>query len=257
LFFEQLTLRSHVVSVFATYGLTDRWDVNLLLPVIFTHLKVRARARVNNESGTSLHFFANDVRMVEQVRSVDDDKTGVGDLLLRTKYHLVAAQGFNLATGLVLRLPLGEEDDFQGLGDTTLTSFVTLSKEYGRLDVHASGGIELNWDDSDRSRVRYAVGTTLPVLERVAFLVDVIGSSSLKSDRVSVSVPQFFDPPPAPATSFIRASTRLRTDIVDLAVGFKANLVGAVVGFATVFVPLNDDGLRAEVIPVVGLETSF
>jgi hypothetical protein len=123
--------------------------------------------------------------------------------------------------------------------------------------VHASGGIELNLDDSDRSRVRYAGGLTLPLVERLAFLVDVVGSSNLTTDRVSVRVPQFFDPPPAPPTSFVRASTPLSTDIIDLAVGFKANLVGSVVGFAHVFVPLNDDGLRADVIPVAGLEVSF
>jgi hypothetical protein len=263
LFFEKFTLRSHVVSFFATYGITDRWDVNLLLPVVFTHLKLRARAVLNDESGTNTHSFDFAARRRVDVRSADDDATGVGDIQLRTKYHLFDANGFNLALGSSLRLPSGEEEDFQGIGDPTLTPFLTLSQEYGRLDMHASSGIEINFDDSDRSRVRYAAGVTLQLVERLALMVDVIGSSNLTTDRVSVTVPQFVNRGPdseaTPTTlpAFRIVSQSLSTDIVDLAVGFKANLYGSVVGFATVFVPLNDDGLRADVIPAVGLEVSF
>jgi hypothetical protein len=49
----------------------------------------------------------------------------------------------------------------------------------------------------------------------------------------------------------------LRTDIVDLAVGFKAAFAQSVVGFAAVFLPLNDDGLRSDAVPTAGLEVSF
>ena len=52
----------------------------------------------------------------------------------------------------------------------------------------------------------------------------------------------------------------IHADVVDLNVGFKTSPFGtqrSIVGFATVFVPLNDDGLRADVIPAVGLEVGF
>jgi hypothetical protein len=125
--------------------------------------------------------------------------------------------------------------------------------------VHASGGIEINFDDSDRSRARFAGGVTLQVVERLALMADVVGNSNLTTDRISVTVPQFEN---APGTSEMSRGSRIVTrtlsnEIIDLAVGFKANVVGSVVGFATVFIPLNDDGLRAEVIPAAGLEVSF
>jgi outer membrane putative beta-barrel porin/alpha-amylase len=75
-----------------------------------------------------------------QTRSVDDDATGVGDLLLRTKYHFLSLNGFNLASGLSLRLPTGDEDDFQGLGDVVVTPYLTVSQEYGRFDFHLQVG---------------------------------------------------------------------------------------------------------------------
>ena len=43
LIFDKFDLESHVLSLYATYGITDRWDVNVLLPIISTSLDVSAR----------------------------------------------------------------------------------------------------------------------------------------------------------------------------------------------------------------------
>lgn len=262
--FDKFRLRSHVASFFATYGITDRWDVNILLPVVFTSLRVKARADLNNESGTNTHRFGDNSvcdsgsTATRCFRSIDDDKTGVGDLQLRTKYQLFSNEAFSIASGLTLRLPTGDEDNFQGIGDPTLTPFLTLAQDLGPVNLHANSGIEINFDDSDRSRVRYAAGATVRLIEQIAFLVDVIGSSNLQTDRVSTRVP-LFRGAEIPDGEEIR-SRKISTDIVDLNVGFKISPFGterSVVGFGTVFIPLNNDGLRADAIPAVGLEMGF
>lgn len=264
LLFEDFELRSHVVSFFGTYGITDRWDVNVLVPVVFTSLFLETRQRLNNNS--NLHFFDVATQQTQRFTRFDDDKTGVGDIQLRTKYHLYGAGGFNIAGGLTLRVPSGDEDNFQGLGDPTVTPFFSLAQEYGRFDFHASSGVEFNFDDSDRSRVRYAGGVTLQLIEQIALLVDVVGSSGLKQDRISQRVRQFVnqgsnsEAPPTTVPSFFIAHDSFRTDIVDLNVGFKASPFGTqhtAVAFATVFIPLNNDGLRADFIPAVGVEVGF
>jgi hypothetical protein len=267
IFFRKFTLRSHVVSIFATYGITDRWDVNVLLPVVFTSVKLRARAVLNNESGEGEHFFDAEDEITAETRSISDDAVGFGDLQLRTKYRLLSGEHFNLASFFSLRLPTGKKNDFQGLGDVTLMPMLAAAFEWGRFDLHGSSGIELNFDDTDRSRIRYAAGVTVRLIEELALLVDVIGNSSLKTDRIGVTVPQFVslrgrvDELPSQAgvnlPDFRRFNRTISTDIIDLNVGFKANPFGSVVGFATVFVPLTSDGLRADVIPAVGLEMSF
>ena len=263
LFFQKFTLQSHVFSLFATYGITDRWDINILLPFVFTHFQLRAQAVLNNESGTNTHSFANTAGQTSEVRSTSDDPVGIGDLLIRTKYHLIDNNGFNLAAGATLRLPTGDERNFQGLGDYLLTPFLTLSQEYGRFHLHASGGIEVNWDASDRSRARYAAGVAFSLIDQLALNVDIIGNSYLQSDRLSVKVPQFVNAPgtsealPKTLPTTKTFSSKIRPDIVDLAVGFKANVYGAIVGYANVFLPLNDDGIRANVIPSAGLEVGF
>ena len=49
-----------------------------------------------------------------------------------------------------------------------------------------------------------------------------------------------------------------RTDIIDLSTGFKFSLIpGRAVGYLGVIYPLNDDGLRAKVIPAATIEGTF
>lgn len=265
--FQTFELRSHVVSFFTTYGLTDDWDVNVLLPVVVTAMKLKARATSDNSASAQrvpggIHFFEGNLTQI--TRSQDDDKIGVGDLQIRTKYHLFEAGGFNAGAGLSLRLPTGDENNFQGLGDFTLSPLLALSYEYGPVDFHTNGGFQLNFDDSDRNRVRYAGGVTVRLLEEVALLADVVGSSGLKSDRISRRVTESLTVgQPGSFQEVLQdriVSKSFRTDIVDLNVGFKATPFGvnrSVVAFATVFVPLNNDGLRADFIPAVGVEVGF
>ena len=248
--FDKIDLESHVLSLYGTYGITDKWDVNVLLPIIFTSLEVSAHAVLNNDpstqaSGRPFHLFPGNTTV--QTRTLDDDATGVGDLLLRTKYHFLSSNGFNLASGLSLRLPTGDEDNFQGLNDVILTPYLALSQEWSRFDFHFQAGFDVNTDDTERSRARYGIGLTTQLIERLAFLIDIIGSSSLTEQDISFTGPVIGR----------QTVTGVRTDIVDLAIGFKAAFAQSVVGFAGVFLPLNDDGLRSDAVPTAGLEVSF
>lgn len=241
-----------MLSLYATYGITDRWDVNVLLPIVFTSLDVRARTVLSDIVGRRVHLFPDGTNV--QTSTVDDDSTGVGDLLLRTKYHFLSSNGFNLASGLALRIPTGDEDDFQGLDDVVLTPYLALSQEWGRFDFHFQAGFDVNADDTERSRARYGIGLTTQLIERLAFLIDVIGSSGLTEQDISVTVPVISGSVVSGSETITQG---LRTDIVDLAIGFKAAFTQSVVGFASVFIPLNDDGLRADAVPAAGLEVSF
>lgn len=250
--FDKFNIESHVLSLYATYGITDRWDVNVLLPIVFTSLDVTARAVLNDTTGRQVHLFPGGTNV--QTRTIDDDATGVGDLLLRTKYHFLSTNGFNLASGLSLRLPTGDEDDFQGLNDVVLTPYLALSQEWSRFDFHFQAGFDINADDTERSRARYGIGLTTLLMDRLAFLIDIIGSSGLTEQDISVTVPVIEG---ADVVGTRTITQELRTDIVDLAVGFKAAFAQSVVGFAAVFIPLNDDGLRSDAVPTAGLEVSF
>lgn len=241
---DKFRLHSHIIPFFATYGITDRWDVNILLPIVSTSFNSRISLRV----GPVNLLFAD-----------SNNSTGVGDLRLRTKYRLLSiGESFHVAVGSSMRFPSGNESDIHGTGDYILEPFLALSQEYGRFDLHLQTGFDFNFDDSDRNRFRYAGGVEVDLLEQLGLTVDIIGSSSLKKDQVTGEIPSLGGPPPppgvpAPPSSF---TTPVQTDIVDLGVGLKGSF-GPVTGFITFFVPITEDGLRADFIPAGGLQVSF
>jgi hypothetical protein len=261
--YEEFDLKSHVFTFTGTFGLTEIWDVNVLVPVVYTMLDVRGVAVLNNESGSNTHFFETEAGRTVEERSFDDSAFGVGDLQLRTKARFYETDGLGLASGLALRLPTGDEDDFQGLGDVVLTPFLSFAHSHEWLELHGSTGIQINFEDSDRSRLRYGGGVAFQVAEPVAILVDVVGSSNLVVDRIGVTVPQFVngpgtsEAPPTTIPAVVRFTKNVFTNIVDIAPGLKASLGESVVGWVTVFVPVNDDGLRAEFIPTGGIQATF
>lgn len=287
--FTKFNLTSQVFSFYGTYGITDRWDVNLLVPVVYTTLDLRGHGMINRISGATfmgkpVHSFPQagaGVKCASTNPGVDDqceasdrgDHFGVGDILVRTKYRLTDGPGFNYAAGLVLRLPSGSQDDFQGLGDTTVEPLFVASRQFelpwdvlrGPHDFHLNLGVEANTGDVNRSRGRYAIGLTTQLTKVAAFYTDVIGSSGLTNQDVSTTVPTFPEqfpciPPSCQPDKSNGTETRtssFRTDIVDLALGFKEEVLSKTTIFAGVVVPLNRDGLRADVIPTTGVELAF
>ena len=255
---DPFRLQSHVVSLFGTYGITQRWDVNLLVPVIVTSLEVAARARIDVRSLSPtqepFHEFPNG-GLTTEIGRFDSQKTGVGDILLRTKYRVYESSVMKVAPAFTLRIPTGEEENFQGLGDVTVTPAVILSRTFGRHEAHVNAGIETNADELDRSRARYGVGVSVQPFERFSFYTDVLGSSGLADQKLSTTVP-VFDPINGAQTGTRTAELTLRTDQVDLSFGIKANPYGNVVAYAGALVPINDDGLRA-FITTGGFEVGF
>ncbi len=252
--FDRFSLQSHIFNFSATYGITDKWDVNILLPVIQTELDLTATAQIR-DTPENLHNFTNGTKT--QTNSSSGSNLGVGDIQLRTKYHFLEYKQFNMAGGVNLRLPSGSQSDFQGVGDTTVTPYLSFSQElFDMIDLHASTGVEFNTGNDGRDRIRYAGGATFQVIPEFALITDFIGSSNIRTNQASVSVPQFTGSSAIPSSYETRTQT-VNNDTLDLALGFKFIPYKSVVGFFNVFIPLNEAGLRADVIPTGGVQVGF
>jgi hypothetical protein len=119
--------------------------------------------------------------------------------------------------------------------------------------VHLNVGGEIDADDLERSQIRYALGTSLQAWSRGAVLLEVIGKSTVTSDRFTV---------PVRALGFAlggqaRNGRIARSDIVDLAASLRVRLSRSGVAFVGAIVPLTDDGVRADVVPGGGIEFAF
>ena len=107
--------------------------------------------------------------------------------------------------------------------------------------------------------VNNAGGATAEFFQGAALLVDVIGSSNLQSERLSVDVPKFINK--SGTSEFPNGAKRfsqdVSTDIVDVVPGVKFAVGENVIGFVEFFVPINDDGLRTHFTPAGGIQATF
>ena len=62
--------------------------------------------------------------------------TGIGDIVVRTKYSLLQGHGGGLAAGADLRLPTGDEDNLLGIAGAQAKLFIVASTGLGRVSPH-------------------------------------------------------------------------------------------------------------------------
>ena len=238
-----IDLDTQEVTLSGTVGVTDDTEVNLTLPLLYS------------EFGLNL--------VVEGSRPFRprSSNLGVGDLFLRAKYRLLAQRWVHTALGLVLRLPTGNEDNFQGTGDVELAPMLYLSRDpvpvgrLLRLQPYLNAGVNFDAESVRASETRWGLGVDAGLEDRFAFAVAVLGRHPFsRPGRPGLfEVPRVVGPP-APLFGI----EPRRPDYYDVSVGGRVNLWrDTVFAFANAIVPLNRDGFRADVIPLAGVEATF
>ncbi|MBI3770370.1 MAG: hypothetical protein HY271_18020 [Deltaproteobacteria bacterium] len=258
-----LDLEAQLVDFSFMYGVLDDLDVNIDIPVVRTFVRSAITERTLDPR------FAVFLTPASRPDIFDDfaargSALGVGNIRLRSKYVAVT-NPVRLAGLLDLVLPTGSPGNFQGTGDTRLGTFLIASQTVGEIfEPHAQAGVEFNCANVDHSQAKYSAGVTTQVASFAALTLDFLGRSEFaatthvpssarfpasKDGQFTETVPPFHGEP-------ILVSIH-RNDILDLAVGGKFSITPQAIFFATVILPLNDDGLRADFVPTVGLEATF
>jgi hypothetical protein len=253
-------LVNHVVGLNATYGLLDNLDVNILLPLIWTDNDVTATNQQQFVAGTDGTFTPSP--LAPQSATLDGLRFGVGDIFLRAKYQLPRLDRWRSALGLQLRLPSGDEDDYQGTGTFEASPFLYASTiMWGRVEPHLNLGVDLRADDVARSNGRYALGVDFDITPRLGLAFAFLGRSEFA--RSSPPGETSFLHLVNPATSQVAQEPLLginfdRKDYFDLSFGMRVVVWRQIMFFANYIYALNDDGLRNDsVIPMAGFEGTF
>jgi hypothetical protein len=267
-------LRVDIVTLAATYGITDDLDVNLTLPILASRLSVGAtEPNFTFNPNPIARLCPNATRLANGLTRCGPQnsqdvlhKTGVGDLFLRGKYQFVRTAWLDVAAGLVLRMPTGSQDDFQGTGDWELSPLLFVSTRRvpvaGPVAIQGffNGGFDLNIDDVDRSQGRFGAGVDLALASRATFSVAFLAREPFHGFASA----GFFDVPRVNPRTRARSMAPLfgletdRPSYYSISVGGRVNLWrDTVFGFANVLIPLLDQGIHTDPIPLVGFEATF
>jgi hypothetical protein len=155
---ETVSMRidTETVTVSAHYGITDRLDVGGALPIERLTL---SGERVDTYRGTPL-----------PQASVAASASGPGDLLVRTKFHLLQRGTAGVGIGAEARLPTGNATNLLGADRATFKPRVIWSVENEHVAVDSSvayglGGVS---DELDYSAAVTTVGDKLTLVGELA-----------------------------------------------------------------------------------------
>lgn len=259
-FFEdsfRLKLTTDTVGLFAMYGVTDRFDVGVAVPIVHVDLEAALdfTANVTTPTGSA----TSDVFVGTPVTG---SASGVGDIVVRTKYQFLRRQGGGLAAGVDLRLPTGDELDLLGAAGGQAKFYVAGSAERGRISPHVNFGFTVSGEsDAAKSEdtfvfapsdeVNFAGGVDLAVSPRLTLVGDLIG----RTIRDTIVLDEA-------ATAFGANRRQFRGNTGNLnvllgSVGVKFNPMGqGLIAFNVLF-PLNENGLTDNLTWMGGFEFSF
>ena len=256
-------ISSRTLAMSGTVGVTENFDVGVVVPLV----SVKLAATTTLTTGTGV---------VPRIAETDNVFSGIGDVSAIAKYRFLKFKGPDLPDpgGLALlvnmRLPTGSRENLRGLGVTRTLVAGVGSFGTGRIRPHASGGFEF-WSKgvdvtsnpangekvSVRHQVQYAAGVEVEATPKLTLLVEYLGQHIRGGGQVGL----VSDTPPPTSTgitavqSLVALPEGIRKSL--LIPGLKLNVKGKMLLSLHAIVTLSNDGLRAKITPVAGINLTM
>jgi hypothetical protein len=254
-----LSVKLQSTAVFATYGVSDRFDLGVAIPVVYSSLDGSSTATILNTTGTlsNSHHFGTDANPSSTASAkASGSHTGIGDIAVRAKANLVESARYGFAIMGDARLPTGDADNFTGTGHLAVRALGILSGRIGDFSPHVNGGYAFRTGETQNDAVLLTAGFDQLVTPAVTVAVDAI--SELQVGENKFVLPQSIQF--AGATPKTLAATNIaerHDNLVNLSAGAKFLLSGVTL-VANGVVPLGNGGMQAKHgIFTVGLEHTF
>lgn len=257
-----LDLSVTVTTLYATYGLTDRIDFGVVVPVVSTRMDGQSSAQIIPFGGpTAVHFFDGTPTRpgLSASRSVTGSSLGLGDVAVRTKISVHDAQRSSLSLLGEARFATGSASDLLGAGGWSARGIAVLSGRINAFSPHLNVGYvyhsrrdDLLWSDA----VLATVGFDHLMTERVTIAVDLVSALQVGDSRLRLPDEVTYD---TPFQRSIRPTTipDRRDDLVNGSLGFKFTMPRGFTVVANALVPLNRGGIRPDIIYTTGVELNF
>jgi hypothetical protein len=269
---NSIDLRVSQLISYLSYGLTDRVDISVALPVVNVDLGVVSDAtlrRIGTAASPATHFFRDAAGGFSTQKTFASSRSasGIGDLIARVKIQPFKGGASGFALGVEGRFPTGDEQNLLGSGAYGVKPFVVLSVSKKLLSPHINAGYQWNGDSvlagnvltgekkSLPDQILYAAGVDIGVSSRVTLALDVIGRRVLKSPRIATETFHALDGTSTfPGTHFVPDAD---FNVTNGSAGLKINAAGKLLFDLNVLFKMDEGGLRDRITPLFGFEYSF
>jgi len=254
-----LDLDMTVTSFFVTFGLLDRVDIGVVLPIVSTSLRGNSFAQIVPFGGTTAqHFFGGTPANPElsTSRFVEGSATGIGDIATRVKVNLMRSERTNFSVLGDVRFPTGSADDLLGSGHIAARGLGILSARFGAFSPHANIGYLFRGGSTQNSAVLATVGFDHVMAPWAAIAVDLVSELQVGESKLRLPGTVTYDLPFRRTVEPTNIPAE-RDDVVNGSFGFKFVTHSGITLVANTLWPLNRGGLRPNVLWTAGLEYNF
>ena len=267
-----IDLSMNQFTAVATYGLTSRIDVSAAIPFVNAHFGLASLLTIDRVAPPSpkfgqAHYFdpSNPDGSTQAVYAMTNTASGIGDVTLRLKWTAFQGERASIALLGDVRLPTGDALNLLGSGAPGVHPFVAISYPLRRFATRVNLGYQWNGrsilaGDPNVNRkgdlpdaVTYDGGVDFAATRHLTFAGDFLGQHLIGATRV---VPVTY----TDALGRTFPETRLEKSSLELvsgAIGAKLNITHTLLLTANAIFPLNNAGLRARVVPLIGVSWTF
>jgi hypothetical protein len=250
------------VTPVLSFGLTDRIDLSVALPLVHTSLRASAEAQVIPFANPTPHFFGDGATpLLRATNNVSGSASGIGDVALRLKAGLAASDRGAFALFGDVRLPTGREDDFLGAGGTSVSVQGVGSLRYGAFSPHINAGFVHRGGEFQNDAVLATVGFDHLMAPNATLAIDLITAWQVGEPKLDFPAPVTVNASVGPASSVrVVRPTNVPDRRDDLALASIGGKFGLGTGFnllANTLIPLRQGGLQPSVGWMLGFEYTF
>ena len=273
---SRIDLKVHQWVGYVTYGLTNRMDVSVAVPLLRVDMRYTVNEQLFNKNGQAIPLCSSSnpppspcAQTNPFINSRAQEATGVGDVVLAAKGTIWKFEhGGGLAAGAEIRLPSGDAQNFLGSGTFGVKPYVAFTYS-SRVSPHFNVGYQANGNTvlvvtsaGDKgglpNRLIYSGGADWRVTKRFTIAADVLAQRVF--DAPQAKIQKNFQPFGSgsgltiPQTTISSIGKYNRT---DGSIGFKFKPLGKFIMTGNLLVKLDQGGLRERLAPMIGASYTF
>lgn len=233
-----LRLRSSTMTIFGSYGVTDRLEIGGAVPFV----------RLDLEGQRTNVYRGETFLQASGTASV----SGVADVALRAKYTLVSAPHGGVAAAAELRLPTGDEASLLGAGSSAYRFMAIGSFEAGRLAMHGNAALVRGGVFDE---MNFAGAASLALSPRVTLAGELLARRV--PDLRAITLATQPHPTSVGVDTLRLVAGSSGSTLVNAVAGIKWNVRGTLVFGGQLAWPVTSRGLTSPLTPSIALEYAF
>jgi hypothetical protein len=258
-FHLSMDLDVRVTSTYLTVGVSDRFDIGLVVPIVQAEFRGESDAEMRPFGGsTAAHYFSGtpDNPVLSAHRQSIGSAAGLGDVALRAKINLRDAPQASMALLVDGRFPSGSRKDLLGSGKFAGRAMAIVNSRMGDFSPHVNVGYLYHAGTAENDAVLGTVGFDDRMAERVTLAADLVTELQVGDSKLHLPPPVTYDYPFRRTVNPTNIPD-MRDDLVNGSFGAKLTPARNTTLVLNTLFPLNRGGLRANLVYTAGIEYTF